>query len=144
VHLEHLKTPSPLCLSYSCLLFFGAAFVTPAFVVIAPFFAGLFAVFFVAGVVFAGELDFVGGVADLFVVVFFVAAFFVGALDFLTPALVSAVVFVVFFFAAAFVGSLSTVAASSTSLSGAPGSVPSHWRVTRVDVDLLGDEGFGG
>jgi hypothetical protein len=122
-------------------------FITPAFLDMDPFFvwpsAGLFAGFLAAGVFLAGELDLAVELAELFDAALLVAAFFVGALGFLTPAPVLAVFFVVVFFAAAFF-SLLTTAAAGVNLSGAPGSVPSRWRVTRLDVDFFGGDGFGG
>jgi hypothetical protein len=124
--------------------FFGKRFfVTPAFLDIESFFAGLFVVSLVEGVFLLAELD-LAVEPELFAALFWTLPFFAVVLGFLTPAPVLAVFFAAVFLAAAFFGLFTVVTALWMSLSGAPGNVPSRWRVTLPEVDFFGGDAFGG
>jgi hypothetical protein len=129
-------------------IFFGKHFfVTPAFLDIKSFFAGLFVGLFagslVEGVFLLGELD-LAVEPELFAAVFRTIPFFAVVLGFLTPVPVLAVFFAAVFLAAAFFGFFTAVRALWMSLSGAPGNVPSRWRVTLAEVNFFGGDAFGG
>ena len=87
-----------------------------------------------------GELD-LAVEPELFAILFWTVPFFAIVLGFLTPASVLAVFFAVVFLAAA---SFTAVTALWMSLSGAPGNVPSRWRVTLPEIDFFGGDAFGG
>jgi hypothetical protein len=124
-------------------VFFGKHFfATPAFLVIESFFAGLFTVSLVEGVFLLGELD-LAVEPKLFVTLFWSVPFFAIVLGFLTPAPVLVVSFTVVFLAAVFFGLFTAVTAPGTSLSGAPGNVPSRWRVTLPEIDFFSGDAFG-
>lgn len=125
-------------------IFFGKHFfATPAFLDIKSFFAELFAVSLVEGVFLLGELD-LAVELELFATLFWAVPFFVMVLGFLTPAPVLAVFFAAVFLTAAFSGLFTAVTALWMSLSGAPGNVPSRWRVTLPKVNFFGGDAFGG
>jgi hypothetical protein len=125
--------------------FFGKDFfVTPAFLDIESFFAGLFAVFLVEEVFLLAEVD-LAIEPELFAALFWTVPFFAVVWGFLlTPAPVLAGFFAAVFLAAAFFGLFTSVTALWMSLSGTPGNVPSRWRVTLPEVDFLGGDAFGG
>jgi hypothetical protein len=125
-------------------IFFGKDFfTTPAFLDIESFFAGLFTVSLVEGAFLLGELD-LAVEPELFATLFWTVPLFAIALGFLTPAPVLTVFFTAVFLAAAFFGSFTAVTALWMSLSGAPGNVPSRWRVTLPEIDFFGGDAFGG
>jgi hypothetical protein len=124
--------------------FFGKHFfATPAFLDIESFFAGLFTVSLVEGVFLLEELDLTVE-PELFATLFWTVPFFAIVLGFLTPAPVLTVFFAAVFLAAAFFGLFTAVTALWMSLSGAPGNVPSRWRVTLPKIDFFSGDAFGG
>jgi hypothetical protein len=142
------NSPSPLAqrLAYrNPAIFFGKHFfATPAFLDTESFFAGLFTVSLVEGVFLLGELDLAVEPEAFASILFWTVPFFAIVLGFLTPASVLAVFFAVVFLAAASFGSFTAVTALWMSLSGAPGNVPSRWRVTLPEIDFFGGDAFGG
>jgi hypothetical protein len=124
-------------------IFFGKHFfVTPAFLDIGPFFTGLFAISLTEGVFLLGELD-LAIELELFAALFWTVPSFAVDLGFSTAAPVLAVFFTGAFLAAAFFGLFTAATALWMSLCGAPGNVPSRWRVTLPEVDFFGGDAFG-
>jgi len=81
---------------------------------------------------------------QLFAAVFWTVPFFAVVLGFLTPVPVLAVFFAAVFLVAAFFGFFTAVTALWMSLSGAPGNVPSRWRVTLAEVNFFDGDAFAG